>query len=80
MPRLVSRSVTTANNSAVSGLTETTLPAAQGVAAKGQQSISTDMLQLQVGGPRVAHGFPSTMYLRLHKESIQASSRCHTKS
>jgi hypothetical protein len=29
---------------------------------------------------RVAHGFPSTVYLRLHNEILQATSRIHTKS
>jgi hypothetical protein len=57
-PRVVSRSITTANTSAMSGLTASNLPLvcgvgrspAEGMPGKGQYSIHTDMLQLLVGG------------------------------
>jgi hypothetical protein len=30
-------------------------------------------------GPRVAHGFPRTLYLRLNNETVQATSRSYIK-
>jgi hypothetical protein len=67
--RLLSLSVTTANNLVTSGLTEATSPfyvvweqsPAQGVPRKGQYSINTNMLQLQVCGRR------GTSYLELSR-------------
>jgi hypothetical protein len=68
---MVSGSVINANNSAMSGLTASNLPAvcvvwgqspARGMPGKGQYSINTNMLQLQVGGWR---GTSSLQLVRL---------------